>query len=84
MVGTSMPTLAALAFVQGLRWSGLLPQRWSALLDALVMAAGFSGFTVAIFGALLMRNQPSWRITPIDDETASRLRPLTQALALLA
>ncbi|WP_210358464.1 DUF3772 domain-containing protein [Sphingomonas beigongshangi] len=83
-IGTLMPTLAAASFVQGLRWSGLLPQRWSDLLDALVMAAGFSGFTMAIFGALLMRNQASWRIAPIGDEAAARLRPMTQLLSLLA
>ncbi|MGR6328045.1 DUF3772 domain-containing protein [Sphingomonas sp. XXL09] len=84
LIGTLFPTLAAAAFVQGLRWSGLLPQRWSGLLDALVGATGFTGFTMAIFGAWLMRGQPSWRIAPLDDDTANGLRPLTRLLALVA
>ncbi|RZM00430.1 MAG: mechanosensitive ion channel, partial [Sphingomonas sp.] len=33
---------------------------------------------------VLMRSQPSWRVAPIDDETAGRLRPLAWALAGLS
>ena len=64
------PLLAGLSLVQGLRWSGLLPENWSGLLDALVVAMTFSGFTAAIGGALLMRRQPSWRVAPIGDAAA--------------
>jgi small-conductance mechanosensitive channel len=84
LVGTLSPLLAAALVVQGLRWSGLLPERWSALLDAFVAAAGFAGFSAAITGAVLMRSQPSWRIAPIDDATANKLRPLTWILAGIA
>jgi small-conductance mechanosensitive channel len=84
LVGTLSPLLAAAFFVQGLRWSGLLPERWSGLLDAFVGATGFSAFTTSILGALLMRHEPSWRVAPIDDETAIRLRPLSWALAGVA
>ncbi len=84
LVVTVAPLLAAVAFVQGLRWSGLLPERWSDLLDGLVMATGFSAFTASLAGAVLMRNQPSWRIAPIADETAARIRPLSWLLAGLA
>jgi small-conductance mechanosensitive channel len=84
LVGTLAPTLAAMALVQGLRWSHALPPRWSGLLDGLVLASGFSAFTVAVTGALLMRQQPSWRVAPISDETASRLRPMAWPLAIIA
>ena len=84
LVGTAAPTLGALAVVQGLRWSGLLPETWSGLLDALVAASGFSGFTASVAGAVLLRGQPSWRVAPISDDAASRLRPFSWALAVLA
>ncbi|MBB4860078.1 small-conductance mechanosensitive channel [Novosphingobium chloroacetimidivorans] len=84
LVGTLMPTLAAVALVQGLRWSQMLPARWSGLLDGLVLASGFAAFTVAVAGAVLMRTQPTWRVAPISDETASRLRPLAWPLAIIA
>ncbi len=82
-VGTLCPLAAAFIFVQGLRWSGLLPQRWTGFLDGFVFASGVAGFTAAVTGAVLMRSQPSWRIAPIDDETASRLRPLSWGLTIL-
>ncbi|WP_346015331.1 DUF3772 domain-containing protein [Sphingomonas sp. GM_Shp_1] len=82
-VGTLCPLAAAFIFVQGLRWSGLLPQRWTSFLDGFVFASGVAGFTAAVTGAVLMRSQPSWRIAPIDDETANRLRPLSWVLTLL-
>ena len=84
IVGTLCPLLAAVALVQGLRWAGLLPARWSGLLDGFVVATGFSAFTAALAGAVLMRSQPSWRVAPIADDTAQRLRPLSWALAALA
>ncbi|GAM00451.1 DUF3772 domain-containing protein [Sphingomonas parapaucimobilis] len=82
-VGTLCPLAAAFVFVQGLRWAGLLPQRWTSFLDGFVFAAGVAGFTAAVTGAVLMRSQPSWRIAPLDDETAQRLRPLSWGLTLL-
>lgn len=82
--GTVSPLLAAVAVVQGVRWAGLLPNRWSNVLDAIVVAGGYAGFGAAVTGAVLMRSQPSWRIAPIDDEAARRLRPLSLLLAALA
>ena len=84
LVGTIMPTLSALALVQGMRWSHSVPQRWTELLNGLVLATGFAAFTVAVASALLMRQQPSWRIAPISDETARRLRRMAWPLAAIA
>ncbi|SEN44446.1 Small-conductance mechanosensitive channel [Sphingomonas gellani] len=83
VVGTLAPMLAGLALLQGLRWSGLLPDRWGDMFDALVLAMSVSGFTASVGGALLLRRQPSWRVAPIGDEAASRLRPYTLLLAAL-
>lgn len=60
-----------------------MPQRWTSFLDGFVFASGVAGFTAAVTGAVLMRSQPSWRIAPLDDETATRLRPLSWGLTLL-
>jgi len=84
VAGTAPPLLAAGAAVTGLRWAGLLPPRWDALLDAGVAAAGFGGFSGSVTGAVLMRSQPSWRLAALSDETAGRLRPLSLLLALLS
>jgi potassium efflux system protein len=55
IVGTLAPLLAAIALVQGLRWSGLLPTRWSSVLDAFVMAIGFSAYTAARHSTMIPR-----------------------------
>jgi small-conductance mechanosensitive channel len=83
-VGTFAPLLAALSIAQGLRWSGLIVARWEPLLSAIVGASGFSGFTFSVLGALLMRSRPSWRIAAISDNGATKLRPYSLLLALLA
>jgi small-conductance mechanosensitive channel len=84
VVGTITPTLAVWVLVQGLRWSEALPARWNLVLEGLVVAGGFSAFVVAVSGALLMRQQPTWRVAPISDETALRLRPMAWPLAAIA
>jgi small-conductance mechanosensitive channel len=83
-VGTLSPIVAGLLVVQGLRWAGLVAPAWDDLLDTLVSAGGFAGFTVSLIGALLMASQPSWRIAPIADVAAVRLRPFAPLLGALA
>lgn len=83
-VGTFAPLLAALSIVQGLRWSGLVADRWEPLLSAFMVGCAFSGFTFSVLGALLMRSRSSWRIAAISDNGATRLRPYSPLLALLA
>ncbi|MBS9722363.1 mechanosensitive ion channel family protein [Tianweitania sp. BSSL-BM11] len=81
IVGTLTPLLAATLFVQGLRWAGLMADRWTSVADAFVAVSGFAGFVVALGSAVLMRDQPSWRVAPMQDDTASRLTPLSWLLA---
>jgi small-conductance mechanosensitive channel len=83
LVGTLSPVLAGVLVVQGLRWSGLAPSGWADMLDILVGAGGFTGFAISICGAMLMTSQPSWRIAPIADDAANRLRPFPPLLGAL-
>lgn len=83
-VGTLMPLLAALALVGGAAASQLVAPNWWGLLIAFILATAMGGYCVAVFGALLMRRQPSWRLAPISDAVAQRLRPLTWILAAIA
>ena len=84
VVGTLAPLIASLLFVQGLRWSALLPDLWAPLFDGFVAAVTLSALTISVTGALLMRSRPSWRVAPMSDEAASRLRPFSWALGFLA
>lgn len=83
MVGTLTNGFAAAALVQGLRWAGALGPRADRLAGAFVSTAFVSAFIVALGGSLLLRKQASWRLLPIDDEAASRLRPYSWWAGLL-
>ena len=83
VAGTTLPTLAALALVQGLRWSGLTGAAVEPILNALVFAIGMGAFIGALGAALLMRSQGSWRLLPIDDDVARSLLPWAWVLAIL-
>ncbi|MDP1026939.1 DUF3772 domain-containing protein [Sphingomonas sp. KR1UV-12] len=83
VTGTALPTLAALALVQGLRWSGLTAAAAEPILTAFVFAVGMGGFIGALGAALLMRSQGSWRLLPIGDTVARALLPWAWVLAVL-
>ncbi len=83
LIGTALPATAAFLFVQSLRWSALLAPAWSPLADALIVAAGFAGFTASVGAAFLMARQPSWRVVPLTDAAAMALRPVAWAFAAL-
>nr|WP_239474845.1 DUF3772 domain-containing protein [Sphingomonas sp. BT552] len=83
VTGTALPTLAALAVAQGLRWSGLTGATVEPILSAALFAIGMGAFIGALGGALLMRSQGSWRLLPIDDAVARALMPWVWVLAVL-
>ena len=83
-VGTLTPLLASFALVQGLRWARLAAASWNPLLDGWIAAMTFAGLTASASGALLMRSQSSWRVAPIGDGAATRLRPFSLILAGLS
>lgn len=84
VIGTATPGLAALAFAWGLRAANMVDARWEPIVAAFIPATFVAAFVTALFGALLLRNQPSWRLLPIDDALAGALRPWSWGLAVLA
>ena len=80
LVGTIMPLLGAIVLVVALASS---TPSWLPLLQAFILSTGFAAFTAAVLGAVLMRSQPSWRLAPISDPVAERLRPLSWILAAI-
>ena len=84
VVGTAVPLFAALVFVQGLRWAGLVAPRWDAMLGGLVWATGISAFVASLGGSLLVRGHAAWRLLPIADDVAGPLRFWTWVLAGIA
>ncbi|WP_019515961.1 DUF3772 domain-containing protein [Sphingomonas sp. Mn802worker] len=84
MIGTLTPLCATFALVQGIRWGRLEAASWSSVFDGLIAAMTFAGLTLSATGALLMRNQSSWRVAAIGDTTATRLRPFSILLAALS
>ncbi|WP_445191845.1 DUF3772 domain-containing protein [Sphingomonas sp. Tas61C01] len=83
-VGTAVPLIAALIFVNGLRGAGFVASRWDPLLGGLIWATGISAFVAALGGALLLRGHPAWRLISIDDDLAIQLRFWTWVLASIA
>lgn len=77
MVGTIMPALAAASLIAGLRGAGMIAPAWNPLASRLQLACSIGALIAALGGALLQRHQPSWRLIPLSDATANRLRPLT-------
>ncbi len=83
VIGTLLPGFAALALVTSLRWSALLSTPWNTLASSFVGLSFFTAFLSSLGGALLLRAQPTWRLLPIGDTAAQRLRPYTWAAAAL-
>lgn len=83
LVGTLTASLSFLLFGQGLRWAGILTEEADEVVTALMNAASFGAFIVSLGGGLLLIHQPSWRLLPIGNEAAARLRPYPTAAAIL-
>ncbi|MDE1916987.1 MAG: mechanosensitive ion channel family protein [Sphingomonadales bacterium] len=81
VVGTLVPALAMAALVMGLHGGDMIAPSWEVLARRLQIVSLVAALIVALGGALLQRSQPSWRLLPLSDGTAQRLRPLTFAAA---
>jgi len=85
VVGTVMPGLISHAVLLALHAGGGLSQPMAALADSLEAIVWFGALVSALGAALLMPAKPSWRLPPISDATAARLKwfPLLFAVAIV-
>ncbi|WP_314733196.1 DUF3772 domain-containing protein [Xanthomonas translucens] len=84
LLGTLTAGLAALVLAESLRSIGAVPPRLESVLRGFVVVSFAAAFMGSLGASVLLPNQPSWRLFPIDDATARRLRKYTWATATLA
>ncbi|MET7143642.1 DUF3772 domain-containing protein [Xanthomonas sp. PPL139] len=84
LLGTLTPGLAAVALAEALRSIDAVPERLETVLNGFVWVSFAAAFMGSLGASVLLPNQPSWRLFPIDDATARRLRKYTWATAALA
>ena len=83
LLPTATAGLMAEAVFLGLVWSAPLPEVLSSLVGRGVAVICFGGYVVGLGRAVLLPDRPSWRLLPLPDAVASRLRWLPPTLALL-
>jgi small-conductance mechanosensitive channel len=82
-LGAAVPGLMAEILRHAVGWDTALSDNLSALLDHLVAGIYFAGFVSGLGRALLAADRPSWRLPPIDDAVAQRLRWFPTVLAVV-
>lgn len=84
LINTVLPWVGGVALVQSFSAAGMLDPAWEPLALSFQLALLMAALIDALGGALLQRRQPSWRLTPVGDRTAERLRPWTRLAAAVA
>jgi small-conductance mechanosensitive channel len=75
VVATVFAGFGAEAIVIGLGWRGAFSDAESGFAQAIVGSVFFGSFVAGLGRALLSAGRPSWRLPPIPDAVAQRLRP---------
>lgn len=73
-VGTVLPGAAVALVVGALRNIEAIPPRLLLLADEVVLASYLAAFIAALAACLLVPTRPSWRLLPLDDLAAAKLR----------
>lgn len=74
LVGTLLPGFAAVVMVTALGHIDAIAPRLASVAEAFVTASFLAAFIAALSACLLVPSRPSWRLLPIDDIAAGRLR----------
>lgn len=82
-LAVATPGVIALLIHIGLDWNSQLTDNTASLLANLVATVCFGGYVSGLGYALLSSNRPSWRLPPISDIVATRLRWLPGVLGVL-
>ncbi len=83
LVGGATPGLAALSLYTALTWSGALSPTAGDIAQQTVWLICWGAFVVALGRALLSVDRPAWRVAPLSDFTAVRIRPYPWIVALV-
>lgn len=83
LLATITPGLALEAAILGLSANYAFSNEMQGLLQSLVGTACFAGFVAGLGHALLSPSRPTWRLLPIPDEVALRMRSYPLALAVM-
>nr|WP_253207282.1 DUF3772 domain-containing protein [Verticiella sp. GG226] len=78
---TATPVLVLLAIRAVLRDHGAMPEALGPLMVGVAVSLAFGGFVVGLGHALLCTDRPTWRLPPLPDPLARRLRWLPWRLA---
>ncbi|CAB3729140.1 hypothetical protein LMG3458_04682 [Achromobacter deleyi] len=82
-LAVATPGVIAVLIHTGLDWNSQLSDSTGALLANLVATVCFGGYVSGLGYALMSTNRPSWRLPPITDAVAQRLRWLPGVLGVL-
>ena len=74
VLALATPGLVAELLAMGLRWDGSLSEKSSTFLSSLIGIICFAGFTAGLGHALLSPRRVSWRLLPLPDALAHRMR----------
>ncbi len=83
VVSSVLPGLGAHAIYLGLNWNGAFVEPFAALARVFVNTVYFGGLVTGLGRALLSAHRPSWRLAPIADAVAERLRHFPLVLAVV-
>ncbi|KGD95169.1 mechanosensitive ion channel protein [Achromobacter sp. RTa] len=83
VLAVATPGVIALLIHIGLDWNSQLTDNTASLLANLVATVCFGGYVSGLGYALLSSNRPSWRLPPVSDIVATRLRWLPGVLGVL-
>nr|WP_258001024.1 DUF3772 domain-containing protein [Janthinobacterium sp. ROICE36] len=83
LLALATPGLVAELLALGLRWDGNVSDKTDVFLSSLIGIICFAGFTAGLGYALLSPNRASWRLLPLSDALAHRMRQYPTVFALV-
>lgn len=83
VISAILPGLGAQVIYLGLNWNGVFVEPFGSLARVFVNLIYFGGLVIGLGRALLSAGRPSWRLAPIADQVAARLRPFPALFAVV-
>ncbi|MBC8131010.1 MAG: mechanosensitive ion channel family protein [Rhizobiaceae bacterium] len=83
LVGTASSTFAFLSLLFGLLWAGALSYNMETLAAVMTLTACVGSYVVSLGAGLLLVGQASWRLIPLSEAAARRLRSYPGLVAAL-